>query len=127
MRRVLSILLSVAFCLIATIALAVKVPEKVTVGEAAKKQTPVTFDHAKHATTLVKTCDTCHHDQKGLTKDAKTEVKKCSACHLDPKDKATSMRDMALTKNPFHVRCVGCHKAEKKGPIACTGCHPKKT
>lgn len=127
MRKVLLILFSVAFCLISTVALGAKVPDKVTLGEAAKKQPPVTFDHAKHATTLVKTCDTCHHNHKGLTKDdTKTEVKKCSACHLDPKGKVTSMREMAMAKNPFHIRCVACHKEQKKGPVACTGCHPKK-
>jgi len=56
----------------------------------------------------------------------KVDVKKCSQCHLDPKDKAPTMREMSLTKNPFHIRCIGCHKAQKKGPIVCTGCHVKK-
>ena len=61
------------------------VPEKVTIGAAKAKQPPVTFDHAKHATKLVKTCETCHHNHKGLTKETKAEVKKCTACHLDTK------------------------------------------
>ncbi|HEX9161233.1 MAG TPA: cytochrome c3 family protein [Thermoanaerobaculia bacterium] len=107
-------------------------PATLKIGEAAKKQPPVTFDHAKHGDTLVKSCGTCHHTQKTLTKAEnaanKVDVKKCSTCHLDPKDaKIPSMREMSPTKNPFHIRCVSCHKTEKKGPVACTGCHKKST
>ena len=123
MRKTIAIL----FVLFASVAFAVTVPEKVTVKAAVAKQGPVTFDHAKHATTLVKTCETCHHNQKGLTKDTKGEVKKCTACHLDTNGKIITMRDPTLTKNPFHVRCVACHKTAKKGPVACSGCHAKKT
>ncbi len=119
--------LGFAFLFAAGVALA-HYPTTLKIDEAAKKQPPVTFDHAKHGDTLVKSCDTCHHTQKGLTKAQtdKVDVKKCSACHLNPA-KATipSMREMAPTKNPFHIRCVACHKAEKKGPVACTGCHKK--
>jgi hypothetical protein len=103
-------------------------PGKVKVDVAAKKQPPVTFDHAKHGDTLVKSCDTCHHTNKGLTKAQadKVDVKKCSECHLDPKDaKVPSMREMSPTKNPLHVRCIGCHKDSKKGPTACNKCHVK--
>ena len=121
-------LIAVLFAFIATVAFAVTVPEKVTISGAASKQPAVTFDHAKHATTLVKTCETCHHNQKGLTKDTKGEVKKCTSCHLDTKGNVMpSAREMSMTKNPFHIRCAGCHKTEKKGPVACTGCHVKKT
>ena len=125
MRKPAAIAVAVAFILatLATVAFAA-VPDKITIGEAKSKQPAVVFDHAKH-TTLVKTCDTCHHTQKGLTKDTKTEVKKCSACHLDAKDKVPSAREMSMTKNPYHIRCIACHKTEKKGPVVCTGCHKK--
>lgn len=103
-------------------------PATLKIDEAAKKQPPVTFDHAKHGDTLAKSCDTCHHTQKGLTK-AQTnsvDVKKCSECHLDPKAaNVPSMREMAMNKNPFHIRCISCHKDNKKGPTVCTGCHKK--
>lgn len=116
------------FSLFATIAFA-HYPGKVTVDVAAKKQPPVLFDHAKHGDTLVKTCDTCHHTNKGLTKAQvdKVDVKKCAECHLDPKGNMPSMREASLTKNPLHIRCIGCHKAStgKKGPTVCTGCHKK--
>ena len=125
MRRTLSITMAV-FCLSGSIALA-KYPTTVKIDAAAKKQPAVTFDHAKHGDKLAKSCDTCHHMNKGLTKAQadKVDVKKCSACHLEAKGKTPSMREMSLTKNPMHIRCVGCHKAEKKGPVACNQCHKK--
>jgi len=125
MRRIASLCL-VLFCLLATIALA-HYPGKVKVDVAAKKQPPVMFDHAKHGDTLVKSCDTCHHKNKGLTKAQadKIDVKKCSDCHLEAKGNVPSMREMSLTKNPLHIRCIGCHKEQKKGPTACNKCHVK--
>jgi predicted CXXCH cytochrome family protein len=112
--------------LIATLpALAGKAPVTVTIDAAAKKQTAVPFPHEKHSK-VAKTCDLCHHDQKGLTANSKAEVKKCSACHLDAKSKAPSMSEMSLTKNPFHKLCISCHKEQKKGPTVCAKCHVKK-
>jgi Class III cytochrome C family len=124
MNRSIAVL---ALCLIATVALA-HYPGKITIDAAAKKQLPVPFDHAKHGDTLVRSCDTCHHTNKGLTKAQtdKVEVPKCSECHLDPKDaKVPTMREMSPTKNPFHIRCIACHKEQKKGPTLCTQCHRK--
>ena len=101
-------------------------PTKVNIDQAQSKQPSVTFDHAKHGDTLVKSCDTCHHMNKGLKKaDAgKVEVKKCAACHLNATGKVPSMKAMG-PNNPFHARCINCHKTEKKGPAACNGCHKK--
>lgn len=118
--------LTILALFIATTLLAHHGPVSVTIKEAAKKQPAVTFSHAKHASTLVKSCDTCHHTQKGLKTDEGTKVVKCSTCHLDPKDaKVPGMREMSLTKNPFHIGCISCHKEQKKGPVVCTGCHKK--
>lgn len=103
-----------------------KAPATLTIDATAKKQPAVPFTHEKH-TKVAKTCNVCHHGQKGLTADSKVEVKKCSACHLDPKSKAPSMSEASLTKNPFHKKCIACHKEQKKGPTACNGCHVKKT
>lgn len=111
--------------LLATALLAGHGPVTIKIDAAAKKQPAVSFTHEKHAK-LAKSCDSCHHTQKGLTADKDTKVVKCSTCHLDPKDaKTPGMREMSMTKNPFHTRCVACHKEQKKGPVACTGCHKK--
>jgi hypothetical protein len=99
-------------------------PATININAAAKKQPGVPFSHEKHAK-LAASCDTCHHTQKGLKSDTE-KVVKCSTCHLDPKDpKVPGMREMSLTKNPFHIRCIACHKEQKKGPTACNGCHKK--
>lgn len=104
-------------------------PTTIKIDAAAKKQAPVPFNHAKHGDTYVKKCDTCHHTEKGLTKAQnetnKVEVKKCSTCHLKVQGKMGTMADVSLTKNPMHVRCIGCHKEQKKGPTVCTKCHIK--
>ncbi len=124
MRKILYLVLAIVACLTAAIAFADKIPATVTINAAAKKQAPVVFPHEKH-TTLVKTCDTCHHTNKGLTADSKVKVEKCSSCHLKAQGKVSTMSDMSLTKNPMHIRCVGCHKTLKKGPVTCTACHKK--
>ena len=104
--------LFLCLCLAAAVAFA-HYPTTLKIDEAMKKQPAVTFNHAKHGDTLVKSCDTCHHTQKGLTK-AQTntvDVKKCSKCHLDPaKPNIPTMREMSMTKNPMHIRCIACHK-----------------
>jgi Class III cytochrome C family len=123
MRRMLIAL--PALLLAAMLLTAAKPPVTVKLDAAAKKQPAVTFTHDKHVK-AAKTCDSCHHTQKGLTAEKDTKVEKCSACHLDPKDpKVPGMRDMSLTKNVFHVRCIACHKEQKKGPTTCVKCHVK--
>lgn len=123
MRR-RNLILTFTFLLAASLAFAHHGPATIIISGAAK-QPPVPFSHEKH-TKLAKSCDTCHHTQKGLKTDVGVKVVKCSTCHLDPKGKVPSMREMSLTKNPFHIRCLACHKEQKKGPTACTGCHVKK-
>jgi hypothetical protein len=116
------------FCLFALTATAIETPSTTVIKAAAKKQPPVPFAHAKHATKLAKTCDTCHHTQKGLTEKSTVKVETCTSCHLDPRTaEIPSMREMSMAKNPFHIVCIACHKEQKKGPVACTGCHVKAT
>ena len=125
MRRTVPITLVLMF--VAAIAFA-HYPGKIRIDAAAKKQPAVTFDHAKHGDTLAKSCGTCHHTQKTLTKEQTNtvDVKKCQECHLDPKAaNVPGMREMSLTKNPMHIRCIGCHKELKKGPTVCKDCHVK--
>ena len=126
MKHTLTIATILAFCFASTAAYGHHTPATTTISAAAKKQPAVPFAHEKHVT-RAKSCDTCHHTDKGLTKETDKNVKKCSACHLDPAKPTTpSMREMSLQKNPFHMLCINCHKTGKKGPVACTGCHVKK-
>ncbi len=100
-------------------------PKTIKIDAAAAKQPGVTFNHDKHATSLVSKCETCHHMNKGLTASADNDVKKCSTCHLNPKGDAPNMATMSMKDNPFHIRCIGCHKEQKKGPTVCKQCHVK--
>jgi hypothetical protein len=124
MRKIFAVAMVFLFCLVTVVA-AQQGPAKVTINAAAKKQAAVVFDHAAHVKRAPK-CDACHHTNKGMTTDKGAKVEKCSSCHLDPKDaKVPGMREMTMTKNPFHMVCVNCHKTAKKGPVVCTGCHKK--
>ena len=124
MRRSLIAVAALAFAVTALVAYAA-IPDTVTIDEAMSKKSAVTFPHAKHLE--VGPCSTCHHTQENLTADNAAEAQKCSACHLDPEQPETpSMREMSMSKNPFHEKCIGCHKAESKGPTKCNDCHPKE-
>ncbi|MGQ9494802.1 MAG: cytochrome c3 family protein [Thermoanaerobaculaceae bacterium] len=108
---------------IAAVLMAAQNPETLTLDKAQAKQPPVAFPHKIHADKYA--CDSCHHTQKGLSAKAE-KVESCASCHLDPeKAEIPSMRQVSLTKNPFHTSCINCHKKEAKGPTKCAECHKK--
>jgi len=85
----------------------------------------VDFPHKKHVD-AGNDCLVCHHKETD-----KNAIKACSVdgCHADA-DKAAK-KDPKGFYQAFHAKdskasCLGCHKAEKKGPVACKDCHPKK-
>lgn len=134
MRYLLAILMVGCFALTGSVLTATakgkKQPpsKKITIDGCKKKKPPVVFDHPKHAKMIKEQkqdCQACHHlvANKAPSKDL------CSDCHMKPQGKLGTCQDMSQKKNPFHVRCVGCHKkmkAEgKKPPTACNGCHAK--
>ena len=127
MRKMMTLLAAFALVLSAAVAAgaAQKVPDEVVIGAAAAKKAPVPFPHGEHVK-QVKSCDVCHHTDKGLTAETAADVKPCSACHLNPTDETVpSMGQMSMTKNPFHKTCITCHKTEAKGPTKCDDCHKK--
>lgn len=119
--------LTVLLFLAAVTAFAFHGPAKITIDAKGGKQGPVALDHHKHQKLTNNACDKCHHMNKGLTDAgaAKAKVAKCSTCHTKAQGKLGTIAEASLTKNPYHVNCIGCHKAQKKGPVACTGCHKK--
>ena len=63
---------------------------------------------------------------------AEMEVATCGSCHIDPEKAETPKCSNKKKKdNPYHINCIGCHKAAKaedaeiKAPTKCTACHPK--
>lgn len=119
------ILLSLFAVVMVTAVYAVEPPEEITIDAAMDKKTAVTFPHAQHAKELVDSCTACHHKDEGLSLEADMTPQACSDCHLDPEGDVPGMREMSLKKNPFHMMCIDCHKAEGAGPKTCNECHPK--
>ncbi len=113
----------------------------------------IEFSHKKHAEDYAKKfakvfpngCGDCHHDDKGkpiagLTADSK--VQKCFDCHKKcgeaPKGKDAPKLEkkakLEFIAEAYHENCMGCHreynkefKPEKKAPVTCNDCHPKKS
>ena len=125
MRQTKITVVSIAVAAAALLVFAADIPETVTIDAAMDKKSAVEFPHAAHVETGI-SCDTCHHNQEGLTAEGAAEVQKCSECHLDPTEEGVpSMREMSPSKNPLHKGCISCHKTEAKGPTKCNDCHPK--
>ena len=91
-------------------------PEKIVIKEIQKTKAPVAFDHKAHGA-KVTACKACHH------KDEAGKEQKCSSakCHG-----AKAEGKKVDVKEAFHKQCKDCHKKEKKGPVKCDECHPKK-
>ncbi len=132
MRKINLLVLFVLVAGIAALAYAEGIPEKVTLDQCAKKKAAVEFPHKAHADKFK--CDTCHHESEGLTAEnfAEMDVKACSSCHMNPEKADTPDCSKSSKKlNPYHIRCVGCHKdtkkkdPETKAPTKCKQCHPK--
>ncbi|MCG6927726.1 MAG: cytochrome c family protein [Acidobacteria bacterium] len=137
MRRALTYAAIVALVLASgafvSTASAADLPTNVTLEGCGTKQPPVDFDHAKH--TERTKCGTCHHTQAELTAESAEEVATCVSCHKDPEEaKTPSCAEMSPKKNPYHIKCMGCHKDEVKkdaslkgkAPTTCKECHVKK-
>jgi hypothetical protein len=106
--------------LAASLALAkAKQPADVIVIDACKKKkAAVTFPHADHAKKRKIPCKTCHHNEG---KPGRCSTSKCHAGKAE--GKRPGCAEMSMKKNPFHIRCRGCHKKEKRGPAKCAQCH----
>jgi hypothetical protein len=83
----------------------------------------VAFSHDGHnKKAKLKNCTVCHHPLPGPKRGqlVKGPERRCSDCHHlrpGPADFAPSL----VTAS--HKMCQGCHKAKKKGPVKCSGCH----
>lgn len=90
-------------------------PEIIVIDKAQARKAPVTFPHADHA--AVNDCVICHHTAK-----APEEAVSCFTCHgQDPA--APDPTVSSKKKNPFHIRCIGCHTESEAGPTKCSQCH----
>jgi len=90
------------------------------------KELAVPFKHEEHNKKAKLTkCATCHHSMPGMKrgKNVKGMERRCSDCHHarpEPTDRAPSLMMVS------HRICQGCHKANNKGPVNCSGCHKEE-
>jgi hypothetical protein len=120
------IAIAMAASTVASAATASEAPESVTLDGCMAKRSAVEYPHKLHADTIE--CVTCHHTQEGLAAESDMTVETCDSCHLSPADEATpDCTQMSLSKNPYHINCVGCHKEDgaETAPTKCDDCHPK--
>jgi len=125
-----AVVLAVVFAGLAGAVTPAEAPESTTIDDCVNKKSAVEFPHSVHAGSFE--CVTCHHTQEGLTAESDMQVEACGTCHVEPEAAETpACSQMSLSKNPFHIACVGCHKekvAEDEtlaAPTKCEGCHPK--
>jgi hypothetical protein len=100
-------------------AIAAKAPKQVVIKDCQKTKPPVAFPHEAHVKVAKNNCKTCHHTG---------QQKACGSagCHAGKAEgKRPGCAEMSPSKNPFHIKCIGCHKKESKGPKTCAECHKK--
>ena len=103
------------------LARAAKAPPKVQLIKECQKTKPsVTYPHALHLKKVKASCQLCHHKGKP------EQLCGSAGCHANQAEaKRPGCAEMSLSKNPFHITCIKCHKKEGKGPTACAQCHKK--
>jgi len=98
----------------------------------------VVWNHGIHARMKdIGNCTVCHHKER----QGVTNPRPCSECHKRPDNrhavinaglwgvpppKPHELEDgttVPFAQEAFHGKCMGCHKAMKKGPAACRDCH----
>lgn len=107
MKRSVAIVMALAF-LLAVAGAAFAVSDVIKLSKNYKGG--LDFTHKTHVDYVKNDCKKCHHTGENST---------CTGCHDATGSKANGMN----AKTAFHKQCKDCHKAEAKGPTACTGCH----
>lgn len=118
MKKVVSMVVALAFTLGVSLVIAGDAPDQITIKANEKK--PVEFNHKAHAEK--NDCKACHHKWDGNDKPAG-----CTTCH-EKADGDAPKRHKAFHSKTSEISCVGCHtKVGGEAPVKpCTTCHPKK-
>ena len=117
MKKVVSMVVALAFVLGVSLVIAGDAPDKLTIQANEKK--PVEFNHKFHSDKYE--CATCHHKWDGNGQPAT-----CTSCH-EKADGDAPKRHKAFHSKTSETSCVGCHtKAGGNAPTKCADCHPKK-
>ena len=81
------------------------------------------FDHDAHTEKVsISDCASCHHAfENGILQEGESsEGTPCSECHLLSRQGSTPGLMRA-----YHLRCTGCHRGQKSGPLMCGECHQR--
>lgn len=101
-------------------------PDSLAVQASAQMPTVMStrFRHDEHnaKAKLKKQCAACHHSLQRGKRSVKRAgpLRRCSDCHLVRPEPTSPLPSHMLVS---HAACQGCHKARKKGPLDCEGCH----
>jgi len=81
------------------------------------------FAHDAHNEKVgIADCASCHHvfENGILQTDDSSEGTPCSECHL-----LAGQGSTPGLRRAFHLRCAGCHRGQKSGPLMCGECHQR--
>jgi len=83
----------------------------------------VSWKHDFHALMKDYSCRSCHHNAR----PGQTDPAACTECHksYNEKQPEDSENKASSAMQAYHNKCIGCHKAVKKGPMHCAECHTK--
>ena len=100
-------------------------PDETTIDDCVDRRAAVEFPHKLHFDSME--CSNCHHTQEDLSLETSDQAKACGSCHTEPEKPDTpACSQLSMKKNPFHIRCVACHKERAEGPTKCNECHPRE-
>jgi hypothetical protein len=94
----------------------------------AAKLGAVTFDHQKHADTMGVPCTRCHHASRP-EKPLAAEQQGCRDCHTSPATPPVKTTRQAAFHDPKATAgtCIECHREAvakgKPAPVKCVDCH----
>ncbi len=67
------------------------------------------------------TCSGCHHT---VSATGVIQLWSCRSCHgYEGVAQPVPVRSKMFADDAFHGTCISCHRAQKKGPVLCSGCH----
>jgi hypothetical protein len=84
----------------------------------------VPFEHDAHNRAAgIEDCSICHHvyENGRLVPGIDSAGTPCGDCH--PVQREAGRTTLLVA---YHTQCRECHLQERRGPVTCAGCHPRR-